>query len=78
MKFPVQDSGKSFTKTDPDFQFAASVAAFGMLLRNSPHKGDATYAAVEEIASGGISSDPGGYRAEFLQMVARAKALRGE
>ncbi|HET7710306.1 MAG TPA: von Willebrand factor type A domain-containing protein, partial [Thermoanaerobaculia bacterium] len=38
------DEGKSIYAAPPDFQFAAAVAQFGMLLRNSPHKGTATYA----------------------------------
>ncbi len=76
--FPVANNDQGFSKTDKDFQFAASVAEFGMLLRNSPHKGDATFAAVEEIAGAAAEDDDNGYRAEFLKMVATAKQLRGE
>jgi len=78
IEFPVTDSGKPFSQADQDFQFAAGVAAFGMLLRNSPHKGDATFAAVAEIAAGGVKDDDSGYRKEFLRLVAKAKQLRGE
>lgn len=78
IQFPVSDSGKGFSDADTDFQFAASVAAFGMLLRNSPHKGDATFAAVEEIATGGAENDSSGYRAEFIEMVRKAASLRSE
>ncbi len=76
--FPVTDSGKEFSEMDRDFQFAASVASFGMLLRNSPHKGDSTFAAVEEIAGACVDDDASGFREEFLQMVRKAKQLRGE
>ena len=58
-----------------DFQFAAAVAAFGMLLRNSEHKGDATLDAVEEIARASRGKDQHGYRAEFLELIARTKTL---
>lgn len=75
---PVRDSGKQFSQADQDFQFAASVAAFGMLLRDSPHKGNATFAAVAEIAAAAIGEDEHGYRQEFLDLVAKAKELRGE
>ena len=78
IKFPVTDAGKKFSETDRDFQFAASVAGFGMLLRNSPHKGNATFAGVARIAREGAKGDETGYRIEFLELVTKAKQLRGE
>jgi Ca-activated chloride channel family protein len=78
IEIPVTDSGKQFSEADRDFQFAASVAAFGMLLRDSPHKGNATLDAVAEIAAAAAENDKGGYRQEFLELVAKAKQLRGE
>jgi Ca-activated chloride channel family protein len=74
----VTDEGQSFARATPDFKFASAVAAFGMLLRDSEFKGDATMDGVLEIAAEGASSDPGGYRGEFLVMVRRAKRLTGE
>ena len=50
LSFPVTDEGKRFGQASQDFRFAAAVASFGMLLRNSQHKGNATYAGVLEIA----------------------------
>jgi Ca-activated chloride channel family protein len=78
LEFPITDTGGSFAEASGDFKFAAAVASFGMLLRNSEHRGNASYAAVLEIAEEGSSRDPHGYRAEFLQMVRQAKALSGE
>jgi len=78
LEFPVVDAGTSFGQASPDLQFAASVASFGMLLRNSEHKGDATYDAVLEIADSAKGPDVHGYRAEFLEMVRRAKTLSGQ
>lgn len=75
---PVPTSDKKFGAAGQDFQFAAAVAAFGMLLRDSQHRGDATYDAVLEIAQSAQGQDPGGYRAEFLEMVRRAKTVGGE
>ncbi|HUT92183.1 MAG TPA: VWA domain-containing protein [Thermoguttaceae bacterium] len=77
LEFPVVDSGGAFGKASPDFQFAAAVASFGMLLRGSEHQGDATYDAVVEIATAAKGPDVHGYRAELLEMVRRAKALAG-
>ncbi|MCH8047648.1 MAG: VWA domain-containing protein [Planctomycetes bacterium] len=75
LEFTAQDDGKAFAKASRDFQFASAVASFGMLLRNSPHKGDATYDAVLEIAGSAVGQDEHKYRAEFLQMVRRAKRI---
>ncbi len=78
IEVPVSDEGSEFSAMDEDFKFAASVAAFGMLLRKSPHSGDATFAAVEEIAGDGLGDDKSGRRAEFLEIVRKAKELSGE
>jgi len=77
LEFPLVDRGASFGQANHDFQFAASVAAAGMLLRNSRYKGTATYDAVLEMATAAKGADPHGYRAEFLKMVHRAKDLAG-
>jgi Ca-activated chloride channel homolog len=59
-----------------DFKFCASVAAFGMLLKDSEYKGNATFSMVEKMASESIAYDPGGYRAEFLKLVDRAAFIK--
>ena len=74
-EIPVGDVAKSYDKATEDFQFASSVAAFAMLLKESPYKGTATYALVEELAAGSLTNDPGAYRAEFVQLVKKAKQL---
>jgi len=58
-----------------DFRFAAAVAEFAPALRDSPHKGSASYATAIDRATGAAGYDPGGHRAEFLRLVARAKAI---
>ena len=74
----VTDGGQRFGTATPDFKFASAVAAFGMVLRDSEFKGDATLAGVLEIAAEAVGSDSGGYRAEFLSMVRRAQRLMDE
>jgi Ca-activated chloride channel family protein len=76
LEFPVTDEGAAYARASGDFKFAASVAAFGMILRDSPHKGTATLAAVIELAQEGVGRDEGGYRAEFIGLVERAKSIR--
>ncbi|QEL17097.1 YfbK domain-containing protein [Limnoglobus roseus] len=74
-EIPVGDVAKSYDTASEDFRFGSAVAAFGMLLKQSPYKGQANYALVEELAASSMAHDPGAYRAEFLQLVKKAKAL---
>ena len=69
---PVPDSDVPFAAASRDYQFAAAVAGFGMLLRGSRHAGGATFAAVDEWAAPAVGEDPGGYRAEFRDLVRAA------
>jgi Ca-activated chloride channel family protein len=78
LDWAITDDGKAFGQASTDYQFAAGVAGFGLLLRDSQHKGNLTYAAVLELAQAGLGSDEHGYRAEFIEMIRRAKSLRGE
>src|SRR5205823_166028 len=76
--YPVKDGGTKIGSATPDLQFAAAVASFGMLLRNSKYRGDSSFAAVYETASAVRSSDQHGLRAEFLELVQAAQRLSGE
>ena len=59
-----------------DFKFAAAVAEFGLCLRESPYKGNATLGAATEMAQEGRGTDAKGYRAEFIELVRKAEALK--
>ena len=72
------DSGASFEQSDQEFQFAAAVAGFGMLLRDSEHKGDWTFDAVQEVATAALGDDEYGFRKEFVELVAMAGSLAGQ
>ena len=73
----VHDSGLEFDQTDQEFQFAAAVAGFGMLLRESEHGGNWNYDAVAEVAKSSKGLDRHGFRTEFVEMVAAANVLQG-
>ena len=77
-QYTISDVGKRFGEASEDFKFAAAVASFGMLLRNSEHYGNATFAAVEEIAAAACGKDRQGYRAEFVDLVRRVQQLRSQ
>jgi Ca-activated chloride channel family protein len=63
------------TAGSDDLRFAASVAAFGMLLRESPFKGEADVQQVLTLARASLGADPGGYRAEFVRLVERWREI---
>jgi len=73
VEFTLENASQPFDEASTDFRFAASVAGFGMLLRNSKHRGTVTHPMVEEIARTSMGDDPHGYRAEFIDLVRRAK-----
>jgi len=56
--------------------FAAAVAEFGMLLRDSEFKGTASFTDVRSRASRFTGDDPHGHKAEFLALVDKAARLR--
>lgn len=78
LEFPVMDSGKRFGEASSEFRFAASVAAFGLLLRGSQYNQGLTFSAVEEFAAGAADKDPQGRRGEFVDLVRRARSLYGD
>ncbi len=78
LEFPVLDSGKRFGEASSEFRFAASVAAFGMLLRGSQYNQGLTFSAVEEFAAGAADNDPQGRRGEFVNLVRQARTLYGD
>jgi len=62
------------TKTN-NFLFASSVAEFGMLLRESEHRGNASFADVLTRSRKSMGKDEYGYKAEFIKMVEMAEVL---
>ena len=78
MEIPVANKLVTFDNADRDFQFAAAVAAFGMILRDSPYKGTATLDYVLETAQAaqGVAGEaPDEHRAEFVELVKLARDL---
>jgi Ca-activated chloride channel family protein len=75
MDVPLADRDVAFARAPADVRFAAAVAAFGMILKESSYKGDATLAWVLDTASGSAGQDRGGYRDEFVSLVRKAIAL---
>jgi Ca-activated chloride channel family protein len=71
----VKDKTMAENQTSENFRFSAAVAQFGMLLRDSEFKGNATYDQVISMASGAKGKDEEGYRSEFINLVRAAKTV---
>jgi Ca-activated chloride channel family protein len=69
--------GKSEMKAgaSENFRFAAAVAEYGMLLRNSEFKGQSSYAQALSLARGARGADENGYRSEFIKLMELSQIL---
>jgi Ca-activated chloride channel family protein len=75
-EWSVMDAGAHLAQASADFRFAAAVAAFGMILRDSPHRGIADHDLVLRLAGDALGDDRNGYRRGFLEIVRKARALQ--
>jgi Ca-activated chloride channel family protein len=57
-------------------KFAAAVAEFGMILRDSEFKGSGSLQQVIEWAQQGMGADVNGLRADFIELVRKARVLK--
>jgi Ca-activated chloride channel family protein len=62
-------------RASENFRFAAAVAMFAMILRDSEYRGDASLDGVTALAKSAMGEDPFTYRAEFLRIVERTKLI---
>ncbi len=75
IEHPVMDEHTGIARTSDNFRFAASVAEFGMMLRNSEFKSNASFINVLELAKNAKGNDEEGYRSEFIKLVQNAQSL---
>ncbi|WP_338793985.1 von Willebrand factor type A domain-containing protein [Bernardetia sp. MNP-M8] len=66
---PLKDDNIALEKTSDNFRFSAAVAEFGMILKNSEFKSNASYNQVITLAKNAKGKDTEGYRTEFLKLV---------
>ena len=75
MTYTVSDSNTEVMAASENLRFASAVAEFGMLLRDSKHKGDASYDEARQLAQKSLGRDYEGYRRDFLTMIGTAQDL---
>ena len=72
---PLAGAAVAIAQASADQQFAAAVAEFGLLLRQSEQRGTATYATAAQLAQAGRGPDADGYRAELVRLIGLAEGL---
>jgi Ca-activated chloride channel family protein len=70
------DQETTFASATEDFRFASAVASFGMILQNSPYKGNASLDMTIDIAEKSRGTDRNGERDEFIRLVRQARLLQ--
>jgi len=75
IEFPAKDSGQTFSQASVSYRFAALVAAFGLQLRSSEHRGNWTLADVLREASA-LGGESDAARLEWRDLVRRAAELQ--
>lgn len=73
IEVPLIDSNTN--EVSDDFRFAAAVAMFGQVMKDSEYKGEGTFDKAIELAQSGYGNDSQGYRREFVRLMETAKGL---
>ena len=76
VEIPVKGRVLELDETSENFRFSAAVAEFGLILRNSQYKEDASMEQVIALAKDAKGQDEEGYRSEFIKMVKLADSLK--
>jgi Ca-activated chloride channel family protein len=71
-----RDARASLDGVSSEIRFATAVAAFGQALRDETHLNGFRWGDIAALAQSGRGDDPNGYRAEFVQLVRLAEALK--
>ena len=71
----VRSNEMNISSSSNNLKFSASVAAFGMLLRDSDYIENFQYSDVKKMAKQALGNDENGYRNEFIHLVETAELL---
>ena len=72
---PVANTKVELAKSSIDLRWAAAMAGFGMMLRESPQRGNLNWLQVQAMAKAAVGTDQEGYRAQALLMIDAAAKL---
>ncbi len=69
LKHTVDGTLKPINEASENIKFSAAIAGFGLLMKNSEYKGNASKQMVVELAKSASTFDPNGYRNEFITLL---------
>jgi Ca-activated chloride channel family protein len=64
------------SQTSENLKFASSLAAYGLWLRDSQYKGDASLKMATDLAKESIGADPYGLRKECVELLQKAATIK--
>jgi Ca-activated chloride channel homolog len=76
MEKPVKGHINEIGEASDNLKFAAAVSEFGMILRNSEFKGNATLEGAAKLAKSAKGDDEDGYRSELIRLINTVKDMR--
>ena len=72
----VKNFGEEIENTSDNLRFASAVVEFGMILRESEFKGNATLDGAAKLASSAKGNDEDGYRSEMIRLINTVNDMR--
>lgn len=73
---PVKGTNDDIEEASDNLRFAAAVAEFGMILRESEFKGSSNLESAAKLAKSGRGEDEDGYRSELIRLIETVKSMR--
>lgn len=77
LSLELKDAPAAWEDASENMRFALSVGTFGLILRQSEYRGDASYSLVYDLGRDACGFDPYGHRSRFFSMVDKAEAIGG-
>jgi Ca-activated chloride channel family protein len=73
---PVKGYAGDIESASENIRFAAAVAEFGMILRESEFKGSSSLESAAKLAKSARGEDEEGYRSEFIRLIETVKSMK--
>ena len=71
----VSNEALDFDNTSDNYRWAATVAGFGMMLRDSEYRQEANYSNLISMGQSSLGKDTEGYRTEMIRMMKNTQAI---
>jgi len=73
---PVKGTADNIEEASENLRFAAAIAEFGMILRESEFKGSSSLDSAAKLAKSARGEDEDGYRGEFIRLIETVKSMK--